>query len=204
MNPSALPPVTHRPTRRLWLWALLLTPLLLLVALGAGVASCFHLGSDARALRNGLMKSSSAEWRHKITLNANYFTLGAVRAGLSCVKLDPGARAALQSVQSAGVGTYQLASGTAQPDRAAMLAAADSAMTARGWERVVGVMNGKDLVAIYVPGKNVSMHSLKCCVMVFNGKEMVLVSARGNPEPLVTCALKQPGFRDQARWLAQR
>jgi hypothetical protein len=32
-----------------------------------------------------------------------------------------------------------------------MLAAADSAMTARGWERVVGVMDGKDLVAVYLP-----------------------------------------------------
>ena len=204
MNPSPVPPVRRLPARRLWLWALLLTPVLLLVVLGVGVASCFHLGSDAWALRDGLMKSGSVEWRQKITLNANYLTVGAVRAGLSFVKLDPGARAALQSVRSAGVGVYQLPSGTPQPDRATMLDAADSAMTGCGWERVVGVMDGKDLVAIYVPGKNVSVHSLKCCVMVFNGKEMVLVSARGNPEPLVTCALKQPGFRDQARWLAQR
>jgi len=204
MNPSSLPPVTHRSNRRLWLWALLLTPMLLLVVLAAWVASCFHLGSDARALRNGLMKASGIEWRQRITLNANYLTFGAVRAGLSCVRLDPGARAALQSVRSAGVGIYQVTSGTPRSDRAAMLAAADSAMTGRGWERVVGVMNGKDLVAIYVPGKNASVHNLKCCVMVFNGKEIVLVSARGNLEPLVTYALNQPGLCDQAKWLAQR
>ena len=204
MNPSSVPPVTPRRTRRWWLWALLAVPLLLLVMLGAIVASCFRLGSDVRNLRNELMKSSGVEWRQNIALNANFLTLDAVRAGLSFVKLDPAARAGLQSVRGAGVGVYQLAPGTRPPDRAAMLAAADSAMTARGWQRVVGVMDKRDLVAIYLPAKNISLHPLKCCVMVFDGKEMVLVSARGNPEPIFTYALQQPGFCKQANWLAQR
>jgi hypothetical protein len=91
-----------------------------------------------------------------------------------------------------------VASGTPPPERAAMLAAADSAMTARGWERVVGVMDGKELVAIYLPGEKVSVHRLQCCVLVFDGKEMVLVSVRGNPEPLLIYALKQPGLCNQA------
>jgi hypothetical protein len=177
--------------------------LLLLVVLAAVVANCFRLGSDARALRNELIKSSGVEWWQQIALNAGRLTLGAVRAGL-CAKLDPGARAAFQSVRTAGVGVYQLASGTPPPDRAAMLAAADSAMTARGWERVVGVMDGQDLVTVYLPGKNVSVHRMKCCVMVFDGKEMVLVSAQGNLEPLLKYTLDQPGLCAQARRLAQR
>jgi hypothetical protein len=181
-------------------------PLLLLVLLAAGVASCFRLGSDARALRNELIKSSGVEWRQQIALNAGRLTLGAVRAGLSCakLKLDPEARAALQSLRTAGVGVYQLPSGTPPPDRAAMLAAADSTMTARGWERVVGVMDGQDLVTVYLPEKNVSVHRLKCCVMVFDGEEMVLVFAQGNLEPLLKYALDQPGLCAQARRLAQR
>ena len=84
-----------------------------------------------------------------------------------------------------------------------MLASADSAMTARGWERVVGVIDGRDLVAVYLP-KKLSVHRLKCCVLVFDGKEMVLVSAQGNPEPLVAYALAQPGLGAQTGWLAQR
>ena len=203
MNPTLPPPAMRSPTRRLWLWGLLAVPVLLLLLLGAGVASFFHLNSDARALRNGLIRSSGVEWRQRIAVNAGYFTLGAVRAGLSRIKLDPGAQAALQSVQSAGVGVYQLAPGAPPPDRAAMLAAADSAMSARGWERVTGVMDGKDLVAIYLPGRNISIHRLKCCLLVFDGKEMVLVSARGNPEPLVTCVLDQPSLRTRPQWLAQ-
>ncbi len=204
MNPSSRPPVTRRSVRRLWLWGLLAAPLLLLVLLAAGVASCFRLGSDARTLRNELIKSSGVEWRQQIALNAGRLTLGAVRAGPSCARLDPGARAALQSIRTAGVGVYQLPSGMPPPDRAAMLAAADSAMTARGWERVVGVMDGQDLVTVYLPEKNVSVHRLKCCVMVFDGEEMVLVSAQGNLEPLLKYALDQPGLGAQARRLAQR
>ncbi len=206
MNPSSLPLATRPLTRRFWFWALVIPPLmlvLLVVLLAAGVASCFFLGSDARALRDELIESSGVEWRQEIALNAGYLTLGAVRAGLSCVRLEPEARAALQSVKAASVGVYELPEGTPPPDRAAMLAAADSAMTARGWERVVGVIDGHDLVTVYCP-KKVSVHRLKCCVMVFDGKEMVLVSAQGNPEPLLEYALAQPGLGVPAWRLAQR
>jgi hypothetical protein len=204
MNPTSSLPETRRSARQLWLWGLLATPLLLLLLVGAGVASFFFLGSDTRALRNGLMKSSGVEWRQQIALNAGCLTLDAVRAGLSHARLDPGARAALQSVRSAEVGVYQLAAGTPTPDHAAMLAAADSAMTGRGWERVVGVMDGHNLVAVYLPEKNISTDNLKCCVLAFDGKEMVLVSVQGNPEPLLRYAFDQAGLDAQARSLAQR
>jgi|WetSurMetagenome_2_1015567.scaffolds.fasta_scaffold383347_1 hypothetical protein len=200
---SSHPPATRRSARRFWLWGLLATPFLLLLLLGAGVASFFFLDSDARALRNEMIKASGVAWRQQIAVNAGRLTLGAVRTGLSGVRLDPGAHAALQSVRTAGVGVYQLPAGTRPPDRAAMLAAADTAMTARGWERVVGVMDGRDLVAVYLPEK-ISVQRLKCCVMVFDGKEMVLVSARGNLEPLLQYALAQPGLGTRARRLAQR
>jgi hypothetical protein len=203
MNPSSLPPRPRPSARRLWLWGLLVTPLLLLALLAAAVASCFRLGAEARAVRNELIKSSGVEWRQRIALNAGWFTLGAVRAGLSCVRLDPAARAALQSIHGAGVGIYQLPAGTPPPNRAAMLGTADSAMAARGWERVVGVIDGRDLVAVYFP-TNVSVHRLKCCVVVFDGKQMVLVSAQGDPEPLLEYALAQPGFGSRTQWLAQR
>ena len=180
-----------------------MTPLLLLVLLGTAVASCFRLGADARAVRNELIKSSGVEWLQQIALNAGWLALGAVRVGLSCVRLDPAARAALQAVDGAGVGIYQLPAGTPPPNRAAMLAVADSAMTARGWERVVGVIDARDLVAVYFP-KRVSVHRLKCCVLVFDGKEMVLVSAQGNPEPLLEYALAQPGLCHRTEWLAKR
>ena len=203
MITSSQPPATRRLARRLGYWGLLATPLLLLALLAAGVASCFCLGPDARALRNELIKSSGVAWRQQIAVNAGSLVLSAVHAGFHCVRLEPGARAALESVNSAGVGVYQLPAGTPAPDRAAMLAGADSAMSARGWERVVGAMDGHDLVAIYLP-KKVAVHRLKCCMMVFDGRQIVLVSARGNLEPLLQYAFARRGFGKPVRQLAQR
>jgi hypothetical protein len=225
MNPSSYPPAGPKPLRCeppteplrrgegpqrtrssakwLWLWCLLVTPLLLLGLLVAGVASCFRLGADARAMRNELNKASGVEWRQQIALNTGWLTWGAVRAGLSFVRLDPAAHAALQSIGGAGVGIYHLPAGTPPPNRAAMLVTADSAMTARGWERVVGVIDGRELVAVYIP-KAVSLHRLKCCVLVFDGKQMVLASVRGNPKPILDYALARPDLCNRTGWLAQR
>jgi hypothetical protein len=177
---------------------------LLFIILAIMVADCFRLPPEARALRDELVRPGDFEWRQQIALNANILTLGIVRAGLAGVRLDRGARAVVQSVRSAGVGVYQLAPGTLPPDRAAMLAAADSAMSTCGWERTVGVMDGHDLVAVYLPEKNISARSVRGCVMVFDGKEMVLVYARGNLEPLLQFALAQPDFCTQIRHLARR
>jgi hypothetical protein len=118
-------------------------------------------------------------------------------------RLDPAARAALQSIHGAGVGIYQLPAGTPPPNRAAMLVTAESAMTARGWERVVGVIDGREMVAVYIP-KAVSVHRLKCCVLVFDGKQMVLASVRGNPKPILDYALARPDLCNRTGWLAQR
>jgi hypothetical protein len=189
MNPPPASSVVRLPAKRFWLRCIPVALLLLAIVIVVEVVSWFHLSSDTKALRNSLIKSSGVEWRQRIALNAGGLTLSAVRAGLSFVHLDAGARAALQSVRGAEVGVYQLPSGAKPPDRAAMLAAADAAMTARGWDRVVGVMDGRDLVTVYLPDKTASACRMKCCLMVFDGQEMVVVSARANLEPLLKYAL---------------
>jgi hypothetical protein len=203
MNPSPLPPTVRPPAKRLWLWcilAVLLPPVVIAVA----VLSCFHLSSDTKALRNSLIKSSGVEWRQRIALNVGDLKLSVARAGLSFVHLDAGARAALQSVRGAEVGVYQLPSGAKSPDHATLLAAADAAMTARGWDRVVGVMDGQDLVAVYLPDKIASVRRMKCCLTVLDGQEMVVISARANLEPLLKYALAQPDIAARMRSLAHR
>ena len=204
MNSPPASSAVRPPTKRLWLRCVLAALLLLLVVIAVEVVSWFHLSFDTKALRNSLIKSSGIEWRQRITLNAGGITLSAVRAGLSFVHLDAGARAALQSVRGAEVGVYQLPSGAKPPDRAALLAAADAAMTARGWDRVVGVMDGGDLVTVYLPDKIASARRMKCCLMVFDGQEMVVVSARADLEPLLKYALAQPDIAAKVRSLARR
>ena len=178
--------------------------MLFFVMLAVGAASYFHLSSDTRALRNGLIKSSGVEWREQIALNVGSLTLGIVRAGLSCVHLDAEARAALRAVRGVEVAIYQLSAEAKPPDRAAMLAAADAAMTVRGWERLVAVMDGADLVTVYMPVKTNSVQRMKCCAMVFDGRQMIVASARANLAPLLQCVLHQSAAQTKRRLLSKR
>lgn len=207
MNPPPAPPLIRPPASRGWLWvglAVLLVPLVALGVLAAGVVSYFHLSSDTRALRNGLMEASGVEWRQQIGLNIGSVTLGVVRAGLSFAPLDSEARAAVQTVRGVEVGIYELAPGTKSQDCAAMLAVADQVMNTRGWERVVGVLDGEQLVSVYLPAKTVSTRRMKCCVMVFDGRQMVVACATANVEPLLECLRNQTDLRAKVRSLAAR
>ena len=85
-----------------------------------------------------------------------------------------------------------------------MLAAADTAMTDCGWNRAVCVMNHKKLVTVYLCDRTFWMRRMECCVMVFDGHQMVMVAAQGNPEPLVQCLLNQPDVRARLQLLAER
>lgn len=207
MNPTPESPLIRPPTRRPWFWvglALLLCPFVALGVIALGAASYLHLSSDTRALRNGLMKASGVEWQQNIGLNIGGTTLSLVRAGVSLAPLDAHARAAVQTVRGVEVGIYELTAGAKPPDCAAMLAAADTVLNARGWERVVGVLDGEELVSVYVPSEAIMARQVKCCVLVFDGQQMVLVSARADVEPLWECLRNQTDLRAKVRSLAVR
>lgn len=208
MNPPPVPPFIRPPTIRPWVGvgiALLLFPIVALGVIALGVASYFHLSSDTRALRDGLMKASGAEWRQHIGLNIGSVTLGVVRAGLSLVPLDINAREAVEALRGVEVGIYEWSPGTKPPDSAAMLTAADAVLSARGWERLVGVQDGEELVSVYVPGNVTSARQGKCCILVFDGRQMVLVSARADIEPLLQFLRNQSDLRARMRsWAARR
>ena len=85
-----------------------------------------------------------------------------------------------------------------------MLGAADSAMNRRGWDRVVGVLDGEDMVAVYVSSKTTSCRLLECCVVVFDGEQMVVASARGNLEPLLKLTQNRFNIREAEQHFAQR
>jgi len=182
----------------------LLLPFGALVVMVLGVVSYFHLSSDTRALRNGLVEASGVEWRQQIGLNIGGFTFGAVRAGLAFVPLDPEARAAVETVRGAEIGIYELASATKRPDCAAMLEVTDRVLRGRGWERVVGVMDGENLVSVYMPAKTISARRVKCCVMVYDGQRMIVVRAAANVKPLLECLRNQSDIHARLQSLAAR
>jgi len=85
-----------------------------------------------------------------------------------------------------------------------MLAFADKVLSARGLERVVGVLDGEDLVSVFVPAGAVLAGKVKCCVLVFDGRQMVMVSARVDAEPLLECLRNQSDLRLKLQSLAAR
>ena len=155
------------------------------------VVSFFRLGSDAAALRKSAMASVSGTWNKKITLNAGGLTTGVIRFAVHHLKVGPEPRAALDSVRGAEVAVYKLHDGAPFVDHAAILAGADKTMFARGWDRIVGVSEERNLVAVYFPRRAAWGGTLKCCVLVFNGADLVVAGARGKLQPLFDLATKK-------------
>jgi hypothetical protein len=174
----------RRFRKRYLLIPLLCIPLLCAVA----VVRIFFIGSDTSALRECFMGANPGHWQKKIAVHAGFFTFGAVRLVCHFVPLPPEPRAAVDTMRGADVGVYRLLGAETAVNRAAILANADRVMDSRGWVRVVGVVSKDALVAVYVPRDSVSLQSLGCCVAVLNHRDLVVVSAHGNVEPLLALA----------------
>lgn len=162
--------------------------------LAVGITGYFHLGRDAQSLRDSVMNSTPRNWEKTIELNVGWLTCGLARTVISCFELAPEARTALQAVRGAEVGVYHLPRRERLANGSAILAAADDMMTARGWDRLVGVIKEGQLVAVYVPKKVRSANAVKLCLVTLKDRDLVVASAQGNLEPLLELAgACQPG-----------
>lgn len=210
-TPAAIPPIIPPllPRDRVerffrWMGATLLVCLLLLVAAVYAASGYFRLSSEMSGLRDSLQAASGRDWHRTIALNIGGFTFGAARAGLSFVEMPDQARVALQTIKGCEVGIYQTMADSETADRGAMLAAADQAMERRGWERVVGVIDDENLVAVYVPLKIASVSRMKCAVMVCEGNQMIIASTRANLNPAIQFALAKADFSGARKLFRKR
>ncbi len=163
----------------LWGGGLLLAGTLLLAF------EILHSGTDLTALRRSLVEHAEPGWRKQIQIGVGTLTLGLARTGLAFVNVPSEARAALSAVRSAEVSVNEWQGSGSGPDHGGMLERADATMGDRGWDRLLGVTRKKESVAIYVPRKMSSKRNLRVCVVVVEDRQMVLVAARINPEPLL-------------------
>ena len=158
---------------------------LLMLACGAwAVTGYFRLSSGTATLRDSVLAESHGEWSRKIALNIGIFTTGLARAGLSFVKMEPEARTALNAVTGVDVAIYTRGKGSGEMNCGAVLARADKKMGPRGWTRVVAVCEKREFVVVYMPSGKISPRNVTCCVLVVDGKEMVVASVRGNLEAI--------------------
>ena len=163
------------------------------------VVGLFYVSRDARALRDGAMQSVPGAWNQEIEVSIGSWTVNLARAALSFVDLPPEARTALKSLRGVEAGIYRLPNGGPRVNHAAMLSEADQAMGGRGWERLVGVLDRSELVAVYVPRKIRSARDVRVCVAVMDKRQLVIATARGNLEPLVELAARADNWCPKVR-----
>jgi len=192
MNPSNPPPAA--PRRRLWPWVLgfCLAPF---VVLGLAAASYLTLDRDAAALRKQVMAASQADWDTKVQFSVGRATLGAVRTGLwfaDAEHIDE-ARLALGAVRHASVGVYELASSQVKVSREEMILATDRTMKQRGWSRLVGVVEAKETVLVYVSDEADEDAPLDVCLAVVDGRDLVVVSTSLSGDALEQLIRKTAG-----------
>ncbi len=102
------------------------------------------------------------------------------------------------------MGVYKLQGAAGWVDHRAILARADQEMAARRWDRVVGVSRENQLVAVYVPKRGLSSQRMRCCVLVLEGRNLIVVGASGNVEPLLELADSRVDLKHTPRHFALR
>ncbi len=177
------PPVIRR--RKLWPWVVLAAVLTPVIVVAGAAYSYVHLERNADMLRRQVMSTNQSDWKTVVQFSMGSATLTSIRSCLHLVRTDEFAqvRQALATVHSASVGVYELRGGlTATADRMS-IDKTDTAMQERGWTRVVAVIDGNETVLIYLPEDTDEPNEI--CLAVQDGEELVIVSARINPEALV-------------------
>lgn len=187
--PSAAPAPAPRRRRRLWPWvgALLLLPF---VVLGGAAVSLLTLGREVSVLRREVMRATGSEWTPRVQLSAGAVVLGGVRAGLHFVR-QPGvaeARRVLAAVRRVSVGVYERTAEAAAAPRGDF-AAALATMKGRGWTPLVSVQNAAESVLVFVAEDGLATGGpLELCLAVVDGRELVVVGLRADPDRLADWA----------------
>lgn len=171
---------------------LLVSPVFIL---GIAAWSMLTLNRDAALLRREVMNATNSDWHTKVQMDVGGVTLGAIRAALTFVhhKDIDDAGLALSAVRSASVGVYERQRVDDGTSFAKLSGHTDELMRKRGWTRLVGVSSGKENVLVYTSDRG-SDDRLDLCLAVIDGKELVVVSTRVDPEALVQLVEKHaPG-----------
>jgi hypothetical protein len=179
----------NRASVAAWLAALLGAAVFVVLTAVVGIWSMLQPSREVAAMRDSFLESTAASSRKEIEVSVGPLVFGMLRSGLNFVELEPEVRSALGAVRGTSVGVYRL--DRAGWDRSEMMAAVDAAMARRGWERLVAVLENQECVLAYVPARIPSPRDLRLSVLVLDGDQLVVTSARVNPEPVFELALRE-------------
>lgn len=169
-------------------WFLIVTAAAMLV-ITIKVVGIFFLSAEARDLQAAITQSTDWRTDPQIQFSIGPGILSIGRMAALCIDDIPfEARQALGAVKGASVGIYHLDRGAAAADPARLMAAADQRLKTKGWDRIVSVADGRDLVLVYMPRDWDESEDLEVCIAVCDGNELVVVSATARAQPLIELA----------------
>lgn len=205
MNPSLNnAPLTVSPPPRRFKWRYLF-----LGVLAAGGIFVLALvlslmpGREVQTIRGAVAGAHSAGVETKISFGLGRIALGLVRFIGSFGPLDADAKLALGAIRGADVSIQELREKLAPGERLNVLTATDEAMARKGWERVVGVVEGDahmgdEIIGIYAPRTLKSDDELSLAIFVLEDRQLITVAARCRLEPLIELASRHGAFQRHA------
>ncbi len=157
-------------------------------------------GSEVRLIRNAVAGAHSGQAKTRVSFGVGWVALELARVVTSFTRLDADAKSVLQAVRKADVSIQELSGKLAPGERNAVLDSTDQAMARKGWERVVGVVEGDahmgdEVIGIYVPANLKPEDELRVALFVLEGRELITVAARCRLEPLLELAERHGAFR---------
>jgi hypothetical protein len=160
-----------------------------LATLAVTAARLFSAEADTRALDAAVLEAAGADRPANLQVRVGPVLITLARLVVALVPEVPEeARLALRAVRSAEVSLHQLAPSHGRLDRVSLLSRADAALAGRGLERVAGVVDGGQVVAVYVRTGSTRARDLSVAVLMLDGDQLITVRARADVEALAGLA----------------
>lgn len=190
MNPS-----TPRRLRLGWktiLLGVVAAPFLGLTVFIAYGLSCLIPSHSTRELTHVVIRGSGGNWTWRGSGRVDSAPLILARFVSGFVETIPEeARMALRAVRSGEVAVYEREATGRPTDYRRLLADADRVMQDFGRERVIVVLEGSQLVAVYLPSRSLTARSASGTVLVLDQNYLVVASATADLAPLFTLARRK-------------
>jgi hypothetical protein len=147
---------------------------------------CFRVSSETRALRDVGLEFAGTGAEEKIEFGAGFFTVGLAKLGTRFVDMPDEVKTILGSAKGVECSVYRVRG--RQHKFAEVLCRADEAMDKQDAERVVGVINGEQLIAVYVPRSADDIRNMSMSVLVLTKRDLICATARGDLDAVIELA----------------
>lgn len=187
-TPAKETPKNATKPRKGLFWGLVVVLFIVIALPIYAVTSVLRMGAEALAVRDTVVPiaSVSGQCDKRIELNLGGGLLGLARMIGGIADIPYEARCALNAVHRVQVGVYYLPEVMVDArDQAAFMNRTTAVLDQRDWQRIVGVVDGGDIVGIFIPRVLEGVEDIDVCVVVLDGHDLVVVSARADLRPLI-------------------